>query len=274
VTSLTSASLTVEEPSMVGSETRGRGASPRRHLAALAALLLAGSGVGADLRPDAASQVSSGPPAVSRGASAGFNAPNGCRNLTLLGYPAAGFPRVLPLTRFCPFEPRTDCRGEALPNRSRLVLREKHGDSRRDVIKWRLKKGEAISPADLGDPTVDTDYELCVYVEAADVCWLVLHPDALAGSGWKARRNGFVFKAKKGAHEDGLRKLRLRSGPDRKARLQLKGKGPLLELRALPVPSDANVLVQLYNGEGQCWSTEFGDAPLADDAKRFKDRSD
>jgi hypothetical protein len=256
----------------------------RRRFAALAALLLAGSGLGADPRPNAAvqvssglpaeSQVSSGPPAESRGTTSGFDAPNGCRNLTLLGYPAAGFPRVLPLTRFCPFEPRTDCRGEALPNRSRLALREKRGDSRRDVIKWKLKKGEAIAPADLGDPTVDTDYELCVYVEANDVCWLVLHPDALAGPGWKARRNGFVFKARKGAHEDGLRKLRLRSGPDRKARLQLKGKGPLLELRALPVPSDANVLVQLYNGENQCWSTEFGEAPLAADARRFKDRSD
>jgi hypothetical protein len=218
--------------------------------------------------------VASGPPPDTRGASPGFSAPNGCRNLTLLGYPAAGFPRVLPLTHFCPFEPRTDCLGEALPNRSRLAMREKRGDSRRDVIKWKLKKGEAVTPADLGDPTLGTDYELCVYVEAADVCWLVLHPDALAGPGWKARRNGFVFKAKKGAHEDGLRKLRLRSGPDRKARIQLKGKGPLLELRALPVPSDAHVLVQLYNGANQCWSTEFGDAPLADDAKRFKDRSD
>jgi hypothetical protein len=271
---LTSGFPAVEKPSMVGSTTRGRGVSSRRRLAALAALLLAGSGMGADPRPNAAGQVSSGPPADSRGATSGFNAPNGCRNLTLLGYPAAGLPRVLPLTHFCPFEPRTDCRGEALPNRSRLALREKRGDSRRDVIKWKLKKGEAIAPADLGDPTVDTDYELCVYVEANDVCWLVLHPDALAGPGWKARRKGFLFKAKKGAHEDGLRKLRLRSGPDRKARLQLKGKGPRLELRALPVPSGANVLVQLYNGENQCWSTEFGDAPLADDAKRFKDRSD
>ena len=270
---------------MVGSATRGRGVPQRRRLAALAVLLLAGSGAGADLRPAAEGAVPSGPPAaaegavssgppVARGAAPAFSAPNGCRNITLLDYPAAGFPRVLPLTRFCPFEPRTDCLGEALPNRSRLVMREKRGDSRRDVIKWKLKKGEAVTPADLGDPTADTDYELCVYVEVQDVCWLVLHPDALAGTGWKAKRKGYVFKAKKGRHEDGLRKLRLRSGPDRKARLLLTGKGPLLDLRALPVPDGASILVQLYNGAGQCWSTEFGAAPMKDDAKRFKDRSD
>ena len=274
MTSLTRAAPPVEKPSMVGSTTRGRAAPPRRWLVALAALLLAGSGAGGDPRPGVASSVSSGPPAASRGLSSGFNAPNGCRNLTLIEYPAASFPRVLPLTRFCPFEPRTDCLGEAVPNRSRLVMREKRGDSRRDVIKWRLKKGQAITPADLGDPTTDTDYELCLYVEVAGVCWLVLHPDALAGPGWQARRNGYVFKAKKGQHEDGLRKVRLRTGADGKARLQVKGKGALLDLRALPVPADASILVQLYNGADQCWSTEFGDAPLADDAKRFKDRSD
>jgi hypothetical protein len=70
------------------------------------------------------------------------------------------------------------------------------------------------------------------------------------------------------------RKLRLRTGADGKARLQLKGKGPLLDLRALPVPDDAAILVQLYNGADQCWSTEFGAAPQKSDGKRFKDRSD
>ena len=274
MTGLTPARAADEEPSMDGSATPGRSVPSRRRLAALAALLLAASGVGGAPRPGAAEDVASGPPAASRGASNGFGAPNGCRNITLIEYPAAGFPRVLPLTRLCPFEPRTDCRGEAVPGRSRLVMREKRGDSNRDVIKWRLKKGQAVTSADLGDPTADTDYELCVYVEVADVCWLVLHPDALAGPGWKARRKGYVFKAKKGKHEDGLRKLRLRTGADGKARLQLKGKGPLLDLRALPVPDDAAILVQLYNGANQCWSTEFGDAPQKSDGKRFKDLSD
>lgn len=217
------------------------------------------------------------PPAVDAGpagARSHFDAPQGCRNLTLIGFPSAGFPRVLPLTRICPFEPRTDCRGEALPQRSKLALREHRTTPRRDTLKWRLKKGQALTAADLGDPTVDTDYELCVYVEVGGVCWLVLHPDVAAGEGWSARPNGFRFLMKKGAHPDGLRSLRLRTGPDRKARVALRGGGEGLGLRALPIPEDAAVLVQLYNEAGQCWSTEFGQEPLQTTPRRFRDRSD
>ena len=236
--------------------------------AALAALSGATSG-GAD--PNASAPGAASPPPVSRSR---FSAPRGCRNLTLIGYPSAGFPRVLPLTRLCPFEPRTDCHGEAKPERSRLALREARKTPRRDALKWRLKKGQATTAAELGDPTLDTDYELCVYVEVNDVCWLVLHPDALAGEGWSARKNGFRFRMKKGLHPAGLRNLRLRSGPDRKARIALRGSGEALGLRALPIPDDAAVLVQLYNDAGQCWSTEFGQEPEQATPLRFRDRSD
>jgi hypothetical protein len=173
----------------------------------------------------------------------------------------------------CPFEPRTDCHGEAVPQRSKLALREARKSPRRDTVKWRLKKGDATSPADLGDPTLDTNYELCVYVEVNGVCWLVLHPDALAGDGWTAKRDGFRFRAKKGQHPDGLQKLRVRSGPDGKTRMVLRGRGRALGLRALPIPGDAAVLVQLYNDAGQCWSTEFGQDAVQSPT-RFRDRSD
>jgi hypothetical protein len=257
---------------MDGSETQGRRVSgQRRRLVALAVLVLALQAGGP---PPEAAEVSSGPPAPARGASSGFNAPNGCRNITLVDYPAAGFPRVLPLTRLCPFEPRTDCRSGLVPQRSRLLMREKRGDSRRDRFKWKLKRGQALTKADLGNPTVDTDYELCVYIEVEDVCWLVLHPDALAGAGWKERSRGFKFRMKRGKHPEGLRRVRLRTGPDRKSRIAVKGKGHDLDLRALPVPEGASILVQLYNSAGQCWSNEFGEAPLATTPRRFKDRSD
>jgi hypothetical protein len=245
--------------------------APSRRLVAALVLSLAA----ADAPPPApAPAVAGGPPAPLAARAARFSAPDGCRNLTLLQYPSAGFPRVLPLTRFCPFEPRTDCFGETVPQRSRLALRENPKNRRRDTIQWKLKKGQAVAASDLGDPTVDTDYELCVYVAVSDVCWLVLHPDALAGEGWQARRKGFAFKRKRGQHAEGLRKLRLRPGLDGKTRIALKGKGDLLDLRALPVPGGASVLVQLYNGLDRCWSTEFGEDPLRADGRRFKDRSD
>jgi len=247
--------------------------------AALATLSGTAPKAGGSASPVAASALRpvAAPPAVDAGPAGSrsrFDAPQGCRNLTLIGFPSAGFPRVLPLTRICPFEPRTDCRGEALPQRSKLALREHRTTPRRDALKWRLKKGQALTAADLGDPTVDTDYELCVYVEVGGVCWLVVHPDVLAGEGWSARPNGFRFKMKKDAHPDGLRSLRLRTGADRKARVVLRGGGEGLGLRALPIPEDAAVLVQLYNEAGQCWSTEFGQEPLQTTARRFRDRSD
>lgn len=274
MTALTGERRSVDERTMKGSESRGRGAPPRRLIGGLVLALLIARGVGEGAPAPAALPDVAGPPAETRALAPRFSAPNGCRNATLVDFPAAAFPRVLPLTRFCPFEPRTDCLGEAVPSRSKLLIREKADDARKDRINWKLKKGQAMDAADLGDPTLDTHYELCVYVAVADQCWLILHPDALAGPGWKARKNGFAFKAKRGQHPEGLRKVRLRSGPDRKARVIVKGKGELLDLRALPVPATASILVQLYNGANQCWSTEFGADPLVDTEKRYKDHSD
>lgn len=237
---------------MAGSNPRG---CPRAARRLLGALLLALLFVGAER-------------------AGAFDAPDGCKNPTLLHVPAAAFPRVLPLTTFCPFEPRTDCIGEAVPSRSRLHIRQKPGVPNRDRFSWKLRKAASMTPGVLGDPTQDTGYELCVYVEVAGSCSLILHPDAAAGSGWKRRHRGFAFKAKAGVHPDGIRKLRLRTGKNGRGRIVVKGKGPLLDLEALPMPEGASILVQLYNDEDQCWSTEFGAAPLIDTDRRYKDRSD
>jgi hypothetical protein len=112
-----------------------------------------------------------------------------------------------------------------------------------------------------------------VYVAYDDLCFLVLHPDAPAGEGWKRRRNGYVYAPGKG-HPDGLRKLRVRSGPERRARAQVKSKGDLIDFPLLPIPPDTPVLTQLYNSAGTCWSNEFGLEPRKNTLKRFRDRSD
>jgi hypothetical protein len=204
-----------------------------------------------------------------------FQAPNGCHDFDLLGTSARGLvPRVLPITRLCPFEPSPDCRGEAVPGRSKVAFKNHPAKTRKDTVKWSLKKGQQTLPADFGDPTAGTDYELCVYLAFQDLCWLILHPDALAGDGWVARRNGFKFKMRGTSHAEGLRKARLRWGSDRKARIQVKGKGELLGLDLPPFPADAEILVQLHNSAGQCWSTEFGEDPGRSTTRKWKDRSD
>ncbi|MGI9433141.1 MAG: hypothetical protein ACR2PQ_13050 [Myxococcota bacterium] len=210
-----------------------------------------------------------------RGAVVSFEASSGCHNLDLLLPPAEGAPapRVLPVSRLCPFEPRTDCHHPMKPGRSKLTLLDHPRKATRDKLKWKFKKGDETSPSELGDPTTDTDYELCVYVSYGDICFLVLHPDAPAGPGWSRRRNGYAYKPGKN-HPDGLRKLRVRSGPDQRARAQVKSKGSIVDFPLLPIPPDAPVLTQLYNSNGTCWSNEFGFEPRENSGKRFKDQSE
>jgi hypothetical protein len=214
------------------------------------------------------------PAAANAGAAPGFEAPEGCKNPALAGLASAGFPRVLPLTYLCPFEPRTDCLEASAPGAAKLLLKQVNEDRTRDRVRWRIARGQASAPADLGDPTVDTDYELCVYVESGGACNLVVHPDALAGAGWRKRANGFEFVAPAGGNPNGIRRIRLRTGADGRSQVLIRGKGDLLGLEALPLPADAAILVQLHNGADRCWSTEFGQTPLEQTERRFKDRND
>ena len=213
-------------------------------------------------------------PAAARAGGAGFSAPDGCKNPALAALASAGFPRVLPLTYLCPFEPRTDCTEASAPGASKLLLKQVDEDRSRDRVRWRIRKGAAVLPADLGDPTAGTDYELCVYVAAGGVCNLVVHPDALAGTGWRARANGFEYVAPPGGNPTGIRRIRLRSGAAGRSSVLIRGKGDLLGLEALPLPADAAVLVQLHSGADRCWSAEFGLAPAELSNRRFKDWND
>lgn len=211
-----------------------------------------------------------------RGSMVTFEAPEGCHNIDLLLPAAEGAatPRVLPLTRLCPFEPRTDCHHPMKPQRSKLTLVDHPRKPARDKLKWSFNKGDQTGPLELGDPTTDTDYELCVYVAYDNLCLLVLHPDAPAGGGWSRRRNGYVYRSGKGEHPDGLRKLRVRTGADHRARAKVKSKGDLIDFPLLPFPPGTPVLAQLYNSNGTCWSNEFGAEPRKNTLKRFRDKSE
>jgi hypothetical protein len=246
----------------------------RRHckaLAACAALLIPGPGVTGD-----GSAPEEPPTRIARGEMPAFQAPNGCHNVDLFAPAAVGepAPRVLPLSLMCPFEPRTDCHHPMTSGRSHLMLLDHPRKRTRDKLKWSFKKGDETAPAELGDPTTDTDYELCIYIAYGDSCFLTFHPDAPAGEGWSRRRNGYAYKPGRGEHPDGLRKLRVRSGPDRKVSSKVKSKGDLVDFALLPFPEGTPVLAQLYNSEGACWSTEFGQLPRKNTIKKFRDRSE
>lgn len=134
----------------------------------------------------------------------------------------------------------------------------------KDVLKWKLVKGDEVIQADLGDPTTATAYTLCVYDETAAVPALVtaltVAPD---GTKWVSKDpKGFLYKDKIGS-SDGVQKVQLKTGTAGKAKLQVTAKGS-----AIPMPTplnateffdqDTNVTVYVVNNAtAACWQTDF-----------------
>jgi hypothetical protein len=82
-----------------------------------------------------------------------------------------------------------------------ILLRDRLPDSR-DRLTWKWVKGAATTPADFGDPTLATDYRLCVYDATGDGAALIAAADIPAGGTcagtpcWKATTRGFRYRDK------------------------------------------------------------------------------
>lgn len=177
-------------------------------------------------------------------------------------------------TPICAPTPRGDCRTSIAAGASSLSLRDQSGETK-DTLQWKWSRGSATAPADLGDPTTTTRYDLCLYDGAAN---LVASAAAPAGGicaerpCWTLKSSGFRY-ARKDMTPNGLTGIELRSGAAGKARIVLKGKGEPLTLPALPIAS-LPLTVQLANGIGTCWSASFENDVRQNDAGAFKAKSD
>jgi hypothetical protein len=123
-----------------------------------------------------------------------------------------------------------------------------------DRLKMSWKGGPMLVP-DLGDPRVDTVYELCIY----DDTGVKMALDVPAGPGWSALGSaasprGFKFKGNGSA--DGVRSIVLKGSSLPKASFKLVAKGAALPDTTLPFQSP--VVAQLYAGDGMCWGATFG----------------
>jgi sugar lactone lactonase YvrE len=185
--------------------------------------------------------------------------------------------RVLP---HCSAEPLDGCEVPMHPGGSQIVLT--HGA--RDALLWKWRSGEATRIEDLGDPRSTTDYAFCLHRETAGAWSNVLQLRLPAGSTcgdadepcWRAvdgtaRATGYVFKDR-GLEHDGVNELRLRLGGDGRPSIHLDGRGPTLDLPALPLGPAEQVVAQLRTGDGACWSADYAAPALRDDVKRFVDR--
>ena len=151
-----------------------------------------------------------------------------------------------------------------------------------DSMLWRWTRGNA-SLNDFGDPTLSTDYAVCIYDRIGGVPALVQVATAPAGgicagvNCWKRLSRGFRYKNVLG-NADGVTQLLLKQGLTDNAKFLLKGKGLNL---ALPAPfssekllaQDPSVTVQLVNTAGFCWESTLA-APASNRSNFFRDKSE
>jgi cysteine-rich repeat protein len=181
-------------------------------------------------------------------------------------------------------DPVAGCQALAVPapftqcfydHRGALNLHDPPSDAKAK-LQWQMATRSSTTPAAVGNPTVDTDYAVCVYDEADNVATLAFRVDIPAGANWRAiDPTRFDYKDKT-RNVNGVERLRI-DGKEKGTKLQLKAGGASLPLPGPIAPdryfaADNIVTVQLRNTVGGCWSIGFGGA-AQNSGERFKAKS-
>jgi hypothetical protein len=173
----------------------------------------------------------------------------------------------------CAPAPVAGCKGMTVSGGASLAMKDRPGGG--DRLVWKMRKVDATTPADLGDPLSDTGYTLCSYDATGEIITAHLVPSAgTCGNGkpcWKTFSRGYKYRDREST-PDGIFAAKLQSGEAGKAKLQVKGKGVLLGVPALPV-GPLPITVQLIADSGACWEALYS-AAAKNDAGGFKARSD
>lgn len=162
-------------------------------------------------------------------------------------------------TRRCDPQPRTDCRGVGAAGSSSLKVQ--HSTSGNDKLKWRWKRGAATTQAELGDPTLDTNYTLCLYSSDFSGTDLVVEqhmdPEGFCRyeECWQAKSRGYAFGDAAGIN-GAIRRLSLSPGEDGRASLSAQGSGPSLGFPVLPIFGLTAMRLQLVQErDDTCWES-------------------
>lgn len=176
----------------------------------------------------------------------------------------------------CPTTPSppTSCRQVSDPLKALFQLKADPLDPARAQVLFKWTKGEIVTMTDLGDPTVSTGYQVCVYDGSPKLLASMSLPAGGSCKGgkpcWKTISGGFQYRDDE-LTPDGLQQARVKEGlAEGKSSLQFKGKGELLPLVTLPLA--VPVTVQVSNSEGTCWTASFGvdDPKTRNDSGTFK----
>ncbi len=166
--------------------------------------------------------------------------------------------------------PLVGCSTSLLAGKGLLLLKDRTANQK-DQLVWKFLKGDATSLGDFGDPTLATDYLVCVYDKTGGEDTLLMSMDIPSGGGWQTKTSGYKYKQKLGA-PDGVRNVLLKTGTAGRSKIIVKGKGiylPMTDLASLAFP----LSVQLSNGS-QCWEATFGGNVSKNTAEFFKAKAD
>ena len=181
-------------------------------------------------------------------------------------------PVVEPDAPGCPFEPLAECR-EARPGKSKLsIFAGRNPELRRLTFKW--KEGAVTSVDDIEPALADGGYTVCVY-DGSDTLVSGLHAptavDCGDGDCWTVDGQQLEYRDEF-RERSSLARLRLRAGAIGESLVKVNAKGPELIVPELPLDPGV-AAVQVVNGDGGCWGTEFSVAKR-NDRRKFRARTE
>lgn len=181
------------------------------------------------------------------------------------------------MTPDCPAAARNDCRHSVEPDGSVLRINDRFGG--KDSLNWRLRKVEATTDADLGNPETTDDMVVCLYEQIDGSAGLVSEWDVRAGGTcngapcWTRRMDQATLKDAKLTYGS-VRFLEVKAGDAGRGSISMRLSGATLAPPRLPLATAAPVRIQLINlGTNVCWEGVHDQAKI-NDAAKFVSTSD
>jgi hypothetical protein len=177
----------------------------------------------------------------------------------------------------CATGPVAGCRAPVTAGQAPLKVKKNSIDYR-DRLNWKWTNGQATAEGDLGDPTTDTNYQLCLFDAAGRTIARASAPpggDCIDRPCWTRSGATFTYRSRDRGLGSGPRssvRLTLRPGSTGKAKIIAKVRGVHLGLS--PLPTELPVTLQLKNSAGLCWEGVYSDPAQRNDARQLKDRAD
>ena len=124
-------------------------------------------------------------------------------------------------------------------------------------LSWQWTAGDAFDQGALGSVGVSSQYALCVY-DGSSTEYVERGSLQLATGGYWTSKDpdGALYKDRQGSF-GGVSRLQIRTGADGKAKVKLRADGANLLVDSDVYTAAPDVIVQLVNSDGTCWTSSF-----------------